>query len=242
MSSKLVLYDLPRKTLGNQPITCWSPNVWKTRLVLNYKKIPYETKWLKHAEITPTLTGNITPAPARYTLPAVKLTDSSYVMDSALIAPVLEEQVPEPSLHLENDLHNKVGPLIGRSLGPIMPIVYAQIGRNIIPESYQEEWIKGKEAQFGCTMTEFEERAGGEKAWGAAEQGLKALGEFMKANKQDDGPFILGSQVCYADFILAALVESTIKIGGGLHERIVATEPQLKDLHEACRPWLENDQ
>ncbi|SMR49307.1 unnamed protein product [Zymoseptoria tritici ST99CH_3D1] len=243
MSSKIILYDLPCKTAAGQPYRCWSPNVWKTRLVLNYKKIPYQTEWLKHAEIEPTLSAlGITPTPVKYTVPAIKQTDGTGVMDSAVIAPVLEKHVPQPTLHLENNLHNQLGPLVGRSLGPLMPVIYAQIGRAIILESYAEEWKKGKEAAFGCTMEEYEERDGGEKAWKAAEPGFKAMGDFMQKNKKDDGPFVMGSQVCYADFVLAALVECVSKLGGGLYERIVALEPQLKMLHDACKPWLEDDQ
>jgi hypothetical protein len=163
-------------------------------------------------------------------------------MDSAIIAPVLEKQVPEPSLNLENELHNKVGPLVGQSIGPLMPKVYARIGEVIIPDSYREEWVKGKEAQFGCTMQENVERAGGDQAWKNAEPGFKTLGEFMKANKKDDGPFILGSQVCYADFVLVGLVECAKKMGGEFFDRFVEMEPQLGTLYNACKPWLENDQ
>ena len=48
----LTLYDIPSK--GQK---CWSPNVWKTRLVLHYKQIPYKTEWIEYPEIEPKLKG-----------------------------------------------------------------------------------------------------------------------------------------------------------------------------------------
>lgn len=66
--SKVILYDIPTRGRAS----CFSHNVWKSksinhssrqstltihtaRLVFNYKKIPYETVWLEHADIEPTL-------------------------------------------------------------------------------------------------------------------------------------------------------------------------------------------
>jgi len=48
----IVLYDLA-STKG----TCFSPAVWRIRLMLNYKRIPYKTVWLEFPDIEPTLKG-----------------------------------------------------------------------------------------------------------------------------------------------------------------------------------------
>lgn len=56
----LTLYDVPTKRTD---VSSWSLNVWKTRMVLNYKNISYKTVWLKHSEIAPTLSGFGTPPP-----------------------------------------------------------------------------------------------------------------------------------------------------------------------------------
>lgn len=47
---EIVLYDL-----GNTTNTCFSPAVWRVRLLLNYKRIPYETKFIEFPDIEPTL-------------------------------------------------------------------------------------------------------------------------------------------------------------------------------------------
>ncbi|KAK5273614.1 hypothetical protein LTR96_000214 [Exophiala xenobiotica] len=48
MSDEVILYDLPSKQ-G----TSWSLNPWKTRLVLNYKSIPYKTEWTEYPDLKP---------------------------------------------------------------------------------------------------------------------------------------------------------------------------------------------
>ncbi|KAK5457229.1 hypothetical protein LTS15_005010 [Exophiala xenobiotica] len=48
MSDEVILYDLPSKQ-GKS----WSLNPWKTRLVLNYKSIPYKTEWTEYPDLKP---------------------------------------------------------------------------------------------------------------------------------------------------------------------------------------------
>jgi glutathione S-transferase len=47
---EIVLYDL-----GNITGTCFSPVVWRIRLILNYKGVPYETRFVEFPDIEPTL-------------------------------------------------------------------------------------------------------------------------------------------------------------------------------------------
>lgn len=46
---RVVLYDLKTEKGGE----CWSPNVWRVRLTLNFKQIPYQTEWLEYPDIGP---------------------------------------------------------------------------------------------------------------------------------------------------------------------------------------------
>jgi hypothetical protein len=49
---QIVLYDLA--CIKN---VCFSPVVWRIRLMLNYKRIPYRTVFLEFPDIEPTLKG-----------------------------------------------------------------------------------------------------------------------------------------------------------------------------------------
>jgi hypothetical protein len=46
----VVLYDLA-STRGR----CFSPAVWRIRLLLNYKRVPYRTSFLEFPDIAPTI-------------------------------------------------------------------------------------------------------------------------------------------------------------------------------------------
>lgn len=49
---EIVLYDL-----ACTKDVCFSPVVWRIRLMLNFKRIPYRTIFLEFADIEPTLKG-----------------------------------------------------------------------------------------------------------------------------------------------------------------------------------------
>lgn len=49
---EIVLYDL-----ANIKNVCFSPAVWRIRLLLNYKQVPYKTIFLEFPDIEPTLKG-----------------------------------------------------------------------------------------------------------------------------------------------------------------------------------------
>ena len=48
--AEIVLYDL-----ASTQNVCFSPIVWRIRLILNYKQIPYRTVFLELPDIEPTL-------------------------------------------------------------------------------------------------------------------------------------------------------------------------------------------
>lgn len=47
---EIVLFDL-----ACTKNVCFSPVVWRIRLMLNYKRIPYQTKFLEFPDIQPSL-------------------------------------------------------------------------------------------------------------------------------------------------------------------------------------------
>lgn len=92
-------------------------------------------------------------------------------------------------------------------------------------------------------LDELEATKGGDGAWAAAESGLDELEGLMREYKVDEGPFVLGSKVSYADFVVVAVLEGFRRIGGDLFERIVRGRDGLRGVWEACSKggWLEKD-
>ena len=64
----------------------------------------------------------------------------------------------------------------------------------------------------------------------------------LHKHKKDEGPFVLGSQVSYGDFIIASFFESVERVDKAVYDRLVGYDDSFKRLHEGCRPWLERDE
>ncbi|TKA73768.1 hypothetical protein B0A55_07122 [Friedmanniomyces simplex] len=241
-TGKIILYDLARRG-GN---TCWSANVWKVRLVLNYKRLPYTTTWLTHPEIEPTLTSlgippNTSGPGSAYTLPAIRLPNGEYLMDSTTIVQRLEELYPEPTLHLDTGVHDRALAVVGKTGFALLPVFMPRVARSMIVETSVPWFCEARRKKFGMSLEELESTRGGERAWEAADPGLKELNGLMKEEKRNEGPFVLGSEVSYADFVLVALLEGMRRIGEDLFERIVGGDEGLLAIYEECRRWTEKD-
>ncbi len=93
-------------------------------------------------------------------------------------------------------------------------------------------------------LAELERTRGGDQAWEAAKPAIKELSALIASEKRDEGPFIRGSEVCYADFLVASMVEALRRIGEDLYEKFLACteDDNIQRVHEACRKWMEKDQ
>ncbi|WYZ35830.1 hypothetical protein EsH8_X_000477 [Colletotrichum jinshuiense] len=99
-SSPIVFYDIATRPPVEK--TCCSPNPWKTRLALNFKGVPYTTKWVALPDIPKVRSGLKVP-PCRkfadntdfFTLPIINdPATNSLVGDSFDIALYLQETYP----------------------------------------------------------------------------------------------------------------------------------------------------
>lgn len=102
-------------------------------------------------------------------------------------------------------------------------------------------FIETREAQLGCTL---EEAAKGlDKAWEDATPILREIGDVLREN--ESGPFALGGEISYADFILVGAMQFLRRIGGegkeSFYEKFVAIEPAFGKLFEASKYLLVKD-
>ncbi|KAL8718597.1 MAG: hypothetical protein Q9225_004282 [Loekoesia sp. 1 TL-2023] len=237
--SELLLFDLPSK----DRCSSWSPNAWKTRLALNYKRLPYRTHWLEYPEIEPHLKSlGIPPNPSgimsAYTVPTIRLPSGAYITDSKKIAAVLEEKYPSPPLHLDAPQLAKVEELFSALVVLIRGITLPKTPRAILNEKSLKYYHDTRSKRFGMPMDQFEREKGGDAAWEEARPIVAQIGELLK---EKGGPFVLGETVSYADFILVGALHFFKKLGEGVYERFVEMEPALGRLYDASEQWLYRD-
>ncbi|KAF4217500.1 hypothetical protein CNMCM8980_004891 [Aspergillus fumigatiaffinis] len=132
----------------------WSPNTIKTRMVLNYKRIPYTQSWVSYPDIAPLLSSLAVPASPDgmpYTLPAinhkptVKSNPTGTLMDSFAIACHLDQHYPTPSLFPSGDasyaLTIAVGKLITSAVNKARPLIIPNVAK-FLDDKGREYFIK----------------------------------------------------------------------------------------------------
>lgn len=219
------------------------------RLVLNYKSIPYRTEWIEYPDLRPTFQSlNIPPNDptlnpnASYSSPAVLLPDSRYIMDSLLIAQEIEKLQPEPSLGLDTDFPNRTQAIVASIQKPLGPIMMPRVPEMLLNPRSAEYFYETRAKRWAMPLQELakSERAG-EVAWRGAEEGMGQLRELLREN--GEGPFIMGNEPTFADFILAGFWRfvERLSVDGDLLERFMGFDERFGEHLKACRPWLERD-
>ncbi|KAL7955642.1 hypothetical protein V8C34DRAFT_326962 [Trichoderma compactum] len=234
---QIILYDL-----ACTKDVCFSPVVWRIRLLLNYKRIPYKTVFLEMPDIEPTLKGLGVPPhdPAsgnfNYTVPTIHhLPTNKYIMDSKPISEFLESTYPDPSVPLTSELSTEIEAKIRSLIAPAFYRSAMPREIHILSPRAQEYFRRSREGRFGRTLEEL--LAGEEERWQAVDADRRAVGELMRTNKAL-GPFILGARPSYSDFFIAASLQSVKVIDQGVFQRSVEC-PGFKDIYEACLPYME---
>ncbi|PTB65749.1 hypothetical protein BBK36DRAFT_1120176 [Trichoderma citrinoviride] len=239
-SQQITLFDLPSKG----PNASWSLNPWKTRLLLTYKGLDYKTEWLNYPEIAPRLRPHLPPNETgrAYSIPAILFPDGTYMMDSHKIAAAIEQGYPFPPIHLEAPILPKIEHLTQEAIRPLYPLLMHKISQVILPDKSYDYWVGQYVRELGMPLDEYERQFGGEKAWAAARPALSELTELLK--EAEGGPFFLGREVSYADFVWVGGLVFVKRVDEGvfreLLERTGAGEVHER-LLEACEPWLKRN-
>ncbi|KAI1625549.1 hypothetical protein EDD37DRAFT_625017 [Exophiala viscosa] len=240
MQPEIVLYDL-----ACTKNVCFSPVVWRIRLMLNYKRIPYRTIFLEFPDIEPTLKGlglllneSAVGSKSKYTVPAIHhVPSNTYIMDSSPIAQFLESKYPDQPVPLTSELGREIEAK-ARAVGgtafrnSIMP---REI-RILSPRS-QEYFRRTREAALGHPLEDLLDQDKEEEAWQAVDNGMRAVSELMQTHKAD-GPFVLGSRPSLTDFFIAGSLQSARMVDEGVFQRNIKY-PGYKDMYEACLPYME---
>ena len=97
---------------------------------------------------------------------------------------------------------------------------------------------------MGMPLEQLETEKGGEKAWTVAQEPLAGVAKLLHAD--DSGPYLLGAEVSYADFVLVSFLRFCVRLGDGggkgdVFERFVMYDSAFEKVFEACEKWMESD-
>ncbi|CEF78782.1 unnamed protein product [Fusarium graminearum] len=230
-SKNIIFYDiLPRPPVEKN---AHAPNPWKSRLALNFKGVPYTTTWVAMTDIAKTRISLNVPAGRKfadgkdfYTLPIMQdPTTGALLGDSFDIALYLNKTYPGggdlfPTQKLDFDYQQPyiLIPLSDCSNKEFPD--YAKFNMNIDAAftAHLQLGVQGmpfNPATEEQTKAEFVRRAGvsGWDDFALSDEGRVKLLESLKNmlgdlavlfSRDNSGPFLLGSQVTYADIIVGA--------------------------------------
>ncbi|KAL3432273.1 hypothetical protein BDV09DRAFT_174519 [Aspergillus tetrazonus] len=238
------------------PCKAWSPNTYKTRLILNYKGIPYTQTYVSYPDIAPLLKGLSVPphpkgtAPFDYTLPAichpsVKSTPSGAMNDSLPIARHLEEHFPERPIFPSGDasyaLAVAVNKLMGRVGFAVYKLVIVPIADILDPRG-KEYYHRTRSEKWGMPFEEIRptDEKQCQEMLETAKTEMAIIVRMLKGKTGKTGPFFEGEKAGYADFLVMAFLvwfriadekvwKALVELGDG----------EVKALWDACYQWVE---
>ncbi|EAW09382.1 glutathione S-transferase family protein [Aspergillus clavatus NRRL 1] len=236
------------------PSKSWSPNTLKTRIALNYKRIPYTQSWVSYPDIAPLLSSLAvpkSPTQTAYTLPAithdsVTSNPTGTLMDSLAIAHHLEATFPTPPLFPSGDasyaLALAVHKLISIAFSTARPLILPPVADFLDPRA-QEYFVRTRSAAFGQPLADVRPRDP-ERVRALTADTLKDLEIVVQMlrgweGKKSNGPFFEGETAGYADFIVVAFLAWAERADQELWRAILGLgEGELERLWEACLPWV----
>ncbi|KAG8682626.1 hypothetical protein FRC09_016638 [Ceratobasidium sp. 395] len=202
------------------------------RLTLNFKRLPYRVEFISIADIEETMINLGAPASSpdrvpKYRLPVIADPSSdsngkpTYVTESFNIAVYLDDKYPAPkhptvfpdgTRALQKVASEHITYEIGFALMPIVVPHIAQPG--FLDERGHEYFCRTREAWFG-DLNELA-KSGTEK-WGEIVKKWDDIGAKYDLNKgsKEDGPFVMGGQVSFADFAVGGMILWLRRAEGG---------------------------
>ena len=160
-------------------------------------------------------------------------------MDSSKIVTELEKRYPDPPLHLDSPILAEIEEIRKTMALPLSPILMPRIPRSILNQASVNYFNETRSKRLGMPLDEFEKsEKGGEAAYRNAEPVLRKIAELLR---QNGGPFFMGRDVSYSDFIVVGFFRFLHRLGNDVFERVMDIDNSFPRLYNACQPWLERD-
>ncbi|KZO93192.1 hypothetical protein CALVIDRAFT_566679 [Calocera viscosa TUFC12733] len=220
---KLIFYDL-----HNAAGQCFSPNLWKVRLALRYKRIPFDTVWLTYPDIKPTVGSHCQQDVDAPTLPVIQH-GAVWVHDSFSIIQYLERTFPStppllyPSLPTISFFEKYYTSLLFESTRPhLLPKI-----PTILDPRGAEYFARTRRERLGMPLSEY--------AQGASVQDWKSTLGVAVRQIAETGQYVFGEILSYADLLILSLLLWMHKLDPAILQETFALYPGPEGA--AFRAW-----
>ncbi|KAF9240035.1 hypothetical protein BU15DRAFT_46116 [Melanogaster broomeanus] len=197
-----------------------SPNTWRVRLIMNYKKLRYQTCWVEISDIETVCKARGIPHSSlkpdgtpKFTLPAIidhKPSGEVAISDSVSIIEYLEKEYPDPEpsravipLGTMPLLLAYEHQIVVSITSHMWPLVILDMYSKKTPRD-QDNLRRRTEAAFGKRPEDVslvgEAR---EELWRKVESGFDVVARGIAYNR---GQYLMGDNPCFVDFTLCGLL------------------------------------
>ena len=195
------------------------------RAVLNYKGIPYRTKWVESPDIAPLSkklginpTGLKKDGSPLYTLPAIHdPSTGTYIADSLAIAEYLERTYPDtPSVFpsgtatLQKAFESNLISTLGAAWAFSIPASYSRL--NPVSAEY---FRRTSEISYGMKLEDSVPTGDARiEEWGKFEKGMDRLHSYLISTDKN-GPYMMGNTISWSDLVLFSFLSYFKAAWGG---------------------------
>lgn len=159
-------------------------------------------------------------------------------MDSRKIATLIEEKYPEPSVRLDSAALAKLEGLMPKIMPLLKGIYMPLVPKRLLTEKSVGYWYETREKAVGMSLDQLQKEQGGASTWAAIKPLIAEVDAMLI--ESPDGPFFLGKDPSYVDFVWAGFLIFFKRIGEDVFEELIKTSGNGKlhtDLLEAVAPW-----
>ncbi|EJD08503.1 uncharacterized protein FOMMEDRAFT_101922 [Fomitiporia mediterranea MF3/22] len=213
-SPYITLYDTPSSQSNG-----WAPSIWRIRLILNYKRLPYRTKWIEVPDIDRTMRQIGAPHTSKrsdgrpvFTLPVIvdpirSPTAPVVLSNASAISEYLEITYPARPLYPDGSKALQtlfVHYLQDVFMKPLLPIMIPLSAQRLNPRSQEYIFPSNQRPPPDAGLSGPQR----EQAWQAVRENFKTLSDILDKNSGEDGDGVVvsGRDITYADFALCAIL------------------------------------
>jgi len=218
----------------------WSPNTLKSRAVLNFKGLPFQTRFINFADVVTVVSTLGVPKNEKgrpFSVPVVITPEGKAIMDSMAIFEYLEKVKPQPSL-LSADQKEWVEAFydeFNRSIGPSMSVVLPLVP-TFLDQKASEYFKKSRTEMFGKPLDQLvPDAAEREKIWMQTFEAINKLGDTFPALRKtipNERP------LTYADILLSCYIEWVHCCDATRLQQLLQNVPWANHIYQTVRPYF----
>lgn len=151
------------------------------------------------------------------------------MQDSRVIATEIEKRHPNPPVQLDSPVLAKLEGIIPKFAPYLWPVYIPKVPKRILNDASLPYWYETRQKRLGMPLDQAEREKGGQEAWDQTKPYLQEVTAMLK--EDSSGPYFLGKDVSYADFVWGGFLIFLQRIGTDLWEKFLETAGNDSDVH-----------